>query len=68
VDILNNASEHSKQKAPEVNLLLFQYLAADEEDDEDETAVVSSVSSVSSTETRQVLMTSPRRPSSTVRV
>ncbi len=43
---------------------LFQRISGEEEE---ERAVVSSASSVSSTETRQVLMTSPRRPSSTVR-
>ncbi len=43
---------------------LFQWIAGEEDE---ERAVVSSASSVSSTETRQVLMTSPRRPSSTVR-
>jgi len=47
---------------------LFQRIAGESSSSEDEErAVVSSASSVSSTETRQVLMTSPRRHSSTVR-
>jgi hypothetical protein len=46
------------------SLILLEWIAGEEEE---ERAVVSSASSVSSTETRQVLMTSPRRPSSTVR-